>query len=492
MSNFKDTYFLNSEQALKTAKQNNKFLINNRIESTQLCYYDGLKIEDAPRNCINVPRKDIVTFFSTTKYRFPANLSFGLNMSQPQAVELTKLFQELIGAAKTKHKENILAMQKKISTLELDFSEKLRVFVPTCRETTVMRYLSQSIADIFQSLGYEVLYYLQGDLESCSMLPALQAQYDFNPHVIIDINNFNCHFFNKDVFNFMWLQDDMPYITNDKPMHLKERDYILLYTKYHKDVLLKKGVTEDKIYIQDLFPVNENEFFLDKSIKREDKIIFVGSYYKKERASKHLNEDIDRELIYSVEKGIFLTTERVIEIFKNYGVDLSDDTINNRIYINEIMQGYNRNTVVSWLAEIENMDVSIYGYDWELSNNQNIIDKYKGPVDKKDLNALYNSSKYILSVSGRVINTQRLGEIVFSGAIPVMYDSREITDEKETWDSECVYFKTKEELKNTLQNNVQPKKYRSEDMLDFFSYKRFAERIENIVNTYKNNLINKN
>ena len=487
MSNFKDTYFLNSEQALKTAKQNNKFLINNRIESTQLCYYDGLKIEDAPRNCINVPRKDIVTFFSTTKYRFPANLSFGLNMSQPQAVELTKLFQELIGAAKTKHKENILAMQKKISTLELDFSEKLRVFVPTCRETTVMRYLSQNIANAFKALGYDVLYYLQSDLESCSMLPALQAQYDFNPHVIIDINNFNCHFFNKDVFNFMWIQDEMPFITNDKPIHLKERDYILLYTKFFIDILLRKGATEDKIYIQDLFPVDENEFFLDKSIKREYKIIFVGSYYGKDRVSKYMTEHIDKELIESIEMGKLLTTERIIEIFKNNDIDVSND----HIYINEIMQGYNRNTVVSWLSEIVDMDVSIYGYDWELSNNQNIIDKYKGPVDKKDLNELYNSSKYVLSVSGRVINTQRLGEIVFSGAIPVMYDSREITDEEETWDRECVYFKTKDELNNLLHNNIQPKEHRSDKILNFFSYKRFTDRIENIVNTHKNNLINK-
>jgi hypothetical protein len=67
--------------------------------------------------------------------------------------------------------------------------------------------------------------------------------------------------------------------------------------------------------------------------------------------------------------------------------------------------------------------------------------------------------------------------MIYAGAIPVVYDSRDITDEKHTWDDEVLYFKTKEDLKYILDNQLEPKNFRSKEMLKHFSYDSFIETI---------------
>ena len=62
-----------------------------------------------------------------------------------------------------------------------------------------------------------------------------------------------------------------------------------------------------------------------------------------------------------------------------------------------------------------------------------------------------------------------------------MYDSRELTDEVQTWDDECLYFKTKKELMYILDNNILPKKYRSKKMLKYYKYDSFIDKILNII-----------
>ena len=133
------------------------------------------------------------------------------------------------------------------------------------------------------------------------------------------------------------------------------------------------------------------------------------------------------------------------------------------------------------MCEVSPIDVEVYGYEWDKSENQKIISKFKGKVDKKDLNKLYNSAKYGLAASGRVINTQRLGEMIYAGVIPVIYDSRDLTDEEQTWDDEVLYFKTKEDLKYILDNELKPKNFRSKEMLEHFTYDSFIDTILNII-----------
>jgi hypothetical protein len=67
--------------------------------------------------------------------------------------------------------------------------------------------------------------------------------------------------------------------------------------------------------------------------------------------------------------------------------------------------------------------------------------------------------------------------MIYAGVIPVVYDSRDITDEERTWDDEVLYFKTKEDLKYILDNELKPKNFRSKEMLKYFSYDSFIDTI---------------
>jgi hypothetical protein len=240
------------------------------------------------------------------------------------------------------------------------------------------------------------------------------------------------------------------------------------------ELLIKKDFPKHRIIDQKLIPVNTNLFYLDEKIKREDKVVFVGSYYAKNKYPSLIDKFIDKKIINMLEKGIPLSQKKLESIF-NKGPWLDD-----KAFLNDIQQKYQRNISVSWLCN-SSKKIEIYGYNWEKSDDKNIIKNFKGVADKSDLNAIYNSAKYVVSASGSVINTQRLGEIIHAGAIPVMYDSRELTDELQTWDDECLYFKTKKELMYILDNNILPKKYRSKKMLEYFIYDSFLDTMLNIV-----------
>lgn len=482
MSKTFDTYFLDSAEALRVARQNNRVHTGNpNVDGLQICYYDGLKLKKTPKNCINVPLENVMKFFSKTDKRLPLSVDFvnSMILVSEDKNKFIKYLHKVLEVSNSLRAKRIDKIKKKIKRLKLNFNDKkLRVFIPACRETTVMQYVSKDIAIMFKNLNYEVYYHSQGEMESCSFLAIAQELYKFNPHIVININHLNNYFLNDKVFNFIWFQDAMPILNDNSEIILRKRDYIFSYSNLFTRLLNKKGIKNNKIYKQDLIPVNTNKFYLDNTIERDDKIIFVGSYYEESRYSKYMIYEIDIELKNMLRDGVCLSSERIINVFAKYGKDIKHDIT----YINEIQQSYNRNEIVSWLSKVHSSRVEVYGYNWEKSKNSFIINKFKGKVNKTELNKLYNSSKYVLAVSGQVINTQRLGEIVHSGAIPVIYDSREITLEKESWNDECLYFKTEAELKYILDNKIKPKKYMTKKILNHFTYKKFIKTIEKQIN----------
>jgi len=65
-----------------------------------------------------------------------------------------------------------------------------------------------------------------------------------------------------------------------------------------------------------------------------------------------------------------------------------------------------------------------------------------------------------------------------------MYDSRSITDEKDTWDDKCLYFKTEQDLHEILKNNKVPKKKFNDKDKRKFSYHKFIKTIEKNISKY--------
>jgi hypothetical protein len=271
----------------------------------------------------------------------------------------------------------------------------------------------------------------------------------------------------------------MPILTNNNDIHKRERDFAFIYQEHYRKNLLDKGVDENKIFTQDVIPVKKGSFYIDDNIDRENKIIFVGSYYKNKYNNpqyanpQYDNEILDDEYKKLIKNGKSLSEENIEKVLTANKTEIPNDDS----FINDIQQAIIRNEAVSWMCEVSPIDVEVYGYNWDKLGDENIISKFKGKVEKQDLNKLYNSAKYGLAASGRVINTQRLGEMIYAGVIPVVYDSRDLTDEEHTWDDEVLYFKTKEDLKYILDNELKPKNFRSKEMLKYFSYDSFIDTI---------------
>jgi len=463
-----DTYFFSLEKALEIALQHNRSDDVNKY-LLQVCYYNGEKIDSELDNLVHLPIENLVNDLATGIKRIPTNIDFsGLDISVEVKQEIeTNLLASFEQAQSLRNKLNSAYIQGNAIAVQ-DFSQQLRFYLRTNGRTRVMQYVSRDIADEIKKMGYDV--YLDV-LDGTEDTKCMKNIFEYNPHVTININHFHNVFISPSVFNFIWFQDPVPITNNEDPIFKRERDYIFTYQTITRENLLLKGVSASKIFDQKIIPTNTNIFYLDKNIKRENKIVFVGTYYKN-IYQHYVDEKIESKIDLMLKEGKSLSIKNLETIFTVFLTSLPDA---NR-FINYMQQTYIRNICVEWLCENEKK-VEVYGYNWENHPNQKVVDNFKGELGKEELNKVYNSAKYVFSASGQVINTQRLGEIVHAGAIPVIYDSRDISDEDETWDDECLYFKTQDELNYILDNNIEPKKYRTKKMLEHFTYNKFLNTI---------------
>ena len=467
---YEDIYFLSYEEAYYYAKQQNK---RDNGYLLQICYYDGEYKESDFINLVHLPIDKLSEILAFGTYRFPTKISFaGTSFSDEIKELITNNFDENLRTTQVlRNKCNNYYFNMAL-TQKPNFNEPLRFFLQANVNTQVMQYISKNIADTLKEKGFDVLLrYIYGieDMHS------LKEYVEFNPHVTININHLNNDYINSEVFNFVWFQDYMPFLKDEAIVQNRKRDYFFSYQSIFTNELERKGIDKSKIFKQEIIPVDEKEFY-DKKLKRSKKIVFVGSFYQKERVSSYMTSKIDTLLDQILEKGESLTFDNLKTLFDKSDIPIEEENG----YFNEIQQGYIRNKCVEWLCNQK--DIEIYGYEWDKSKIKNIQNYFQGSIDKSELNNLYNTTEYVLAASGQVLNTQRLGELVHAGAIPVVYDSRDISDEKEKWDEECLYFKTKEDLEYILNNNIKPKKYKSEKMLNYFTYQTFLEKIFNTIN----------
>lgn len=473
INEYPDTYFLSGDEALRIASQQNR---SKNQEVLQVCYYDGKKIESEYVNLIHMPLDDLLKELAQGRYRLPTEIDFtGLDLSSSIKVDVRTNFESSLYQVREYRNQYNKYYSDNLKNSTLNFDEKLRFYLVGFSQTQVMQYVSKNIASTLESLGYEVLYDLFHGIEDMNCSKIVN---EFNPHVTININHFNNGYINDLCFNFVWFQDLMPILHNNEKIHVRDRDFIFTYSSFYTDILIKKNVDKNKIFAQHTIGVDTNTFYLNTNITKEEKIIFVGSAYTPVADNSYINEDMNRDLTQLLEDGLSLNKENIKGVFKRNALEYPDHAGN----LDYIQQSYIRNTCVSWLCKNEHLTVELYGHRWENSEDKDIIKHFKGTVDKDSLNELYNGAKYILSASGGVINTQRLGEIVHAGAIPVIYDSRDITDETETWEEECLFFKTQEELNYILDNQIQPKKYMSEEMLKHFTYDDFINTMLEQIN----------
>jgi len=469
----RDTYFFNSEIALQEANKCHRVYTDSSvIDGMQICYYAGDEpLENAPYNCIHVPLENVYNYFVRTKNRIPLVINFdNTEFSLNEQVEVQGQFNVIMQAA-IKEKEALIKLyMDEIRAFNPDFSEKkLRVFIPACRETTVMQYVAKNIAEAFKEFDCEVKYFIQdNDLQACKdFLPQLVSVHEFKPHIYLSINHFKHHLISDNIFHFTWFQDPMPLLINEEYKHkLGERDYIFSLFEQFDKKLLAKGISKDRIFRQH-FCTNPNIFKERPEIQRKEKIIFIGRLYEGHERNLVGQEELKTELKILIRQGV-INLDSIHQLSKKYNIDDS--------YIVEwLLPSIMRLEIVEWVCSQDILPVELYGSGWD--KIPHLKKFHKGELEYgEDVAKVYNSAKYSLTGDLNYFYQQRLLEISASGTIPLVYSVNLENQPFEHKDNVLLYS-TKEELLNNLTKT--PKKD-SRQIAQEISFEKMAKKMLDI------------
>ena len=474
MATIQDTYFLNYDVALKEAQKQN--MITESM--MQICYYDGELREDGIKNLVNVPFDNMSSEFLIGNKRHPTKISLqGLDLSIAVQADIIKSFQELM--ISVNKNIDVLGEQliQEIKNQIIDFNEPLRFLICANRDTQVMQNISKEIADTLLSLGYDVRFELNDELESMNIFRVVKSIYEYKPHVQIDINHIYGEYLNNDTFNFVWFQDGVPILMNNRAINLRKRDFLFHLTKGIENFILHKGITSS----HQGFCINENIYKKREAIKKEKKIVFIGSSYSDR--IKQLKDDSDFDTIYKDALSIFESKSCLKSTaHEDSEIQYLMDKYNKEIgYINNIYGYLMRDYCVEKLCSIDtDYEIEIYGHNW--TDNKIVKPYYKGVLQYgEDISKVYNSATYGYCPGGYVL-MQRTLECAFSNTIPLVLDAR--ADKQDNYKMEIengIQFFNINELEKVLSEDIDQTKN-----LDFikkeYGYNNFIEKILTIIN----------
>ena len=463
MNEYEDTYFFNSREALRVALLQNRYNENN---SLQICYYDGEKSESELVNLIHLPIENLVENLAVGEYRIPSKVDFtGLELSSSIKLEITVNFNMSIEHAKTYRDKYLEYYYKKITNATLNFSEPLRFYMSASANTQVMRYVSENLANVLKAKGYEIDFHLYSGIED---LACLKRVAECNPHVTININHFNNKFLNKDIFNFVWFQDPMSNLLNQKKIEQRERDHVFSLIPELDKLLDSMNIPHQR----QSFCVNSDVYKFNPDIKRGKKIVFIGNSYHSQYYDLDENKQMIKYIINLFEKGESFTDSKIEEISKEFLVDKAFLAL-------KIIPYVVRDLSVLWLCSIKSeYQIEVYGNGWDKYDA--IAPFYKGVLQYgDDIADVYSGATYAFAPHQIYLLQQRVLEASSCGAIPITYDCRDITDEKVYEEAFC-FFKTKKDLENILANEKIPQKS-FDNLLNENSYDYFIETMIKIV-----------
>jgi hypothetical protein len=462
----KDTYFLSGEEAFKVASLQNK---SKDGYTLQVCYYDGEKIETDLVNLIHLPIENLIEGLATSHLRIPKYFNMdGFDFSQDTTQSIIQNFTISVEQAFYLRNELNKIYLESISCSKPNFEESLRFYIPANNNTRVMQHMSRNIADALISMGYDVFLDIHYGCEDNNCLKNIA---EYNPHVTININHLSNMYLSDDIFNFVWVQDifGVEGIRNSK--HFRKRDYI-----YH--LVDAYGLEIKKLHLESVyqpFCINGSIYKKRDDIKKEKKIVFIGSSYNNRITD--IKKDMDFPKIY----------EEMISIFEKKGY-LRDTKYENS-EIKYLMDKYNkvesyigliygyilRDYCVEKLCSLDtDYQIEVYGDYWE--ENEIVKPFLIGFLDYgEEISKVYNSATYGYCVGGYVL-MQRTLECALSETIPLVLDVRE--DSQDNYDSrieESFEFFKISELEKVLTQQVREKKFHF--IKKFYSYESFVNKM---------------
>jgi len=459
-----DTYFLDSKQALEVAKKNNRVDCTSAVTGTQICYYAGKELKNAPKNCINLPLESIYEHFRDTSFRIPTKIAYeNSQFTREEQKTLTQKITQTIEQSIYAQKKLILKYEEKIRQITPDFkNERLRVFIPSSRLTTVMQHVSKYIANAFKKMGYEVMYLIEeNDMHYSSYLLQVKAHYEYNPHITVHINHFNNDYLHKKIFNIVWMQDPMESIVNPVScIKVRKRDLIYSLAAPIDYALKKKNIP----FNRQNFAINKKIYKTKDSIERKKKIVFVGSAYFT-NVHKDTPKELFDEILDMFIKGIDFSEPIITRLARKYNLDFIYVIIR---VINFIIRDYSVLELCKINTEYE---IEIYGWGWDKYPETKPY--YKGVLKYgEDIAKVFHSATYSLSPHSCSIVQQRVLEASACGCIPIVYDCRSI-EPPPFYEDNLIYYKDLKTLTTILKESPikKPKKIIKEN-----SYKKLVKR----------------
>ncbi len=468
-----DTYFFSPEQAYAVAKQQNQVAVTPAVDGTQLCYYHGAEpIPEAYSkgldNLIFCPMEQFVDYFLASCHRVPTWVSMEGLANEAGNDEIYKNLLKIIDKL-------IKEVSKQRALLVAKFGEQcrknqplaestLRIFLPASRYTSVMQFVSRNLAKAFTKLGCDVCLAIErNDREFLTDRYYLEVKSQFNPHAVVNINQLSNEYLPEAAVNIVWWQDRMSDLTESAPFKLRENDVILSYTPQLDGYLRAKGISD---ITREVFCVDRDLFKLDPAVTRENKVVFLGSSYLSHIA-QHPKEKV--------------LIDQLREQFES-GEDFNRQQIEQSAAALEIVADYAfwklfhyivRDISVLWMAEQQTIPVEIYGWGWD--KYPELAGCYKGSLHHGEQVAeVYQSARYALVTHPFEVRTQRLAEAVGCGAIPLVYDCRNLA-EMPHWEQHCLYFKTRQQLHDCLGDQPTGD---LQQMADAFSYDTLAQKLK--------------
>lgn len=476
-----DTYFFDRDHAYAMALEKNRVKLNHpTIDGLQICYHSGKPFDNAPTNLIYVPSENIYDFFVNTRLRIPYQLEFFSKATEEEISEIYKTYEELLITITKKRQAIREHIIREINCQQPSFDniKRYRIFILANRQTYVMQYAAKYLAEAFRKLGHQVVFSIeQNDMEDLTDGIWHKKLYcDLNPHITININHQNNKNLPDHVFNVIWWQDPMPPLLKKQPLHWRKRDLIYSFSS-QLDPFLKS--CESPHINRQYFCVDENIFSINKNIKRETKIVFVGSSYNG-MFSFAIYKKIIFEFEEILERGEIVTPEIINQMIATYNLPIE-------IVLWKLYQYVVRNKSVQWLCKNTTLPVEIYGFGWE--NDEIVSPFYKGEIKHgQELSKLYNSAQWVLVNHAFDVNSQRLNEASACGAILIVFDCR-CFSEKPHWEQEVLYYHSEQTLRKALQQS--PEKP-STTIANHFTYDKFAKKIIQTINNHLNEpIVNK-
>lgn len=468
---YADTFFLDPNEALKVAQQYNK---RDRY-TLQVCYYDGVIPEHNLPNLIKVSLDNLIDELALGIHRLPTAINFdGLELSSSVQASIIENFIFSVKQAQIIRNELNKHYLDTLRNVKLDFSEPLRFYLMASAYTQVMQFISKNIADTLKMMGYDVLFHLDyGTLDPyCNKLLK-----EFNPHVTININHLNNTMISDDVFNIIWIQDHFALNRIDSS-RIRKRDNLFHLVKNLGHRLKNRGIKST----YQPFCINTNIYRIMEDIKKEKKIVFIGtSYIKAFNTVKIKKKDkIVKEIYDDFLSNGFISKEDRIKYINKIGISKAE--------FSNIMNYVERDMALLYIIRqiitfLPDFCIEVYGWDWDVYDD--IAPYYKGVLNYgEDIAKVYNSAQYSLVLGGYVLQ-QRTLESAASGCIPIILDPRKNSADE---DSECfneslLFMQKPDDIVDLLKEN---REVNLKCIVEKNSYKSFVDKIVKTIKSEMN------